>query len=550
LTGVKRGGHLRASFLEGGLKEAEFDVVVAGAGHNSLVAAAYLARAGFTCLVLEHRDVIGGNTVTEALTLPGYIHDSCSTAHNVIQASPMLRDDELGLSRYGLEYILPDPVVHMPFPDGTSITHWFDLDRFCGELARFSKRDADAYRRVLDEYAEVAAVFNDATYTPIGFGPSLQERLATHPKGKIWQRRIALSAWEIIRDRFEDEHVRAYMLWMAFMTMVPPDQPMSGRLAFSLVAGRQKWSWAVPRGGSSKLPDALAAIVREHGGKVLTGKSVTGLIVEDGACRGVTCADGSAHRARKAVLSTVHVKHLMPMAEPETWGDDFVESVETWQAGTGMFAAHYAASEPLVVEGPDGPFTPSAVGIMPSVDHALRLGYDIARGVAQTDEPPLLVIVTSAADPGRAPEGHHTLKVVGFHPYMLKEGPQHWDVIKHDVARANLAHLRRYFPSLTDDKLLASVVESPLDLERRNPHNWHGSCHGGAQIPAQAAGLRPAPGWASHRMPIKGLYQTGATTYPGGSVSGAPGRNAAIVMLEDLGLSLEAAISRGEKAMA
>jgi phytoene dehydrogenase-like protein len=528
------------------MENAEFDIVVAGAGHNSLVAAAYLAKAGFTCLVLEHRDIIGGNTVTEALTLPGYLHDSCATAHNLIQSSPMLRDDELELSRYGLEYILPDPVVYMPFPDGESITHWHNLDRFSAELARFSRRDADAYRRLLDDYAEIASVFNDAAYTPVGFGPSLAERLAAHPKGKIWQRRIALSAWEIIRDRFESEHVRACMLWMAFMTMVPPDQPMSGRLAFSLAAGRQRWSWAVPKGGSSALPDALARLITEHGGKVLTDKSVTGLILEEGECRGVVTTDGGRYRAKKAVLSTIHIKHLMPMADTTSWGDDFVESVETWQAGTGMFAAHYAATEPLWVNGRDGRFAPSAVGIMPSVDHALRVGYDMTRGVAQMDEPPLLVIVTSVADKGRAPEGHHTLKVVGFHPYALREGPEHWDVIRDDVARANLEHLRCYFPDMTDDKLLASYVESPLDLERRNPHNWHGSCHGGAQIPAQAAGLRPAPGWASHRMPIKGLYQTGATTHPGGSVSGAPGRNAAIVMLQDLGSSLEAAIGKAE----
>ena len=124
-------------------------------------------------------------------------------------------------------------------------------------------------------------------------------------------------------------------------------------------------------------------------------------------------------------------------------------------------------------------------------------------------------------------------------PYDLKEGPQHWDNIKHQVADANLNWLRKFSPNLTDDKILARVVESPLDLERRNPHNWHGSCHGGAQNAAQAAALRPAPGWAQHRMPIAGLYQTGSTTHPGGSISGGPGRNAAAVMLKDFGRSLD-----------
>jgi phytoene dehydrogenase-like protein len=526
------------------MSNTEYDVVVAGAGHNSLVAAAYLSRAGFTCLVLEHRHIVGGNTVTEELTLPGFRHDTCATAHNLIQASPMLRNDELGLGRYGLEYILPDPVLYMPFPDGSSITQWCDLERTCAELARFSGRDAEAYRRLLEDYAEIAPVFNDAAYTPVGFGPALQERLNAHPKGKIWQRRIALSAWDIIRHRFENEHVRAFMLWMAFMTMVPPDQPMSGRLAFSLVAGRQRWSWAIPKGGSSALADALSRLIEDHGGKLLTGKSVNGLIVEDGLCRGVSCADGSQYRARRAVLSTVHVKHLLPMAPPGVWGEDFVESVETWQPGVSLYPTHYAATEALTVDTPDGPLTPSAIGIMPSVEHALRLGYDITRGVVRRDEPPLLVIVTSVADPTRAPAGRHTLKIVGFGPYELSEGAAHWDRIKEGVADDNLAHVRRYFPALTDEKILARHVSSPLDLERINPHNWHGSCHGGAQIPAQAAGLRPAPGWAQHRMPIRGLYQTGSCTHPGGSVSGAPGRNAAMVMLKDFGTSLQKAIAQ------
>jgi phytoene dehydrogenase-like protein len=131
------------------------------------------------------------------------------------------------------------------------------------------------------------------------------------------------------------------------------------------------------------------------------------------------------------------------------------------------------------------------------------------------------------------------VKVIGFQPYDLAQGPQHWDEIKEQVSQANLNYLRRFATNLTDDKILARVVESPLDLERMNPHNWRGSCHGGAQNAAQSANMRPVPGWASHRMPIAGLYQTGSTTHPGGSISAGPGRNAAMVMLKDFGKSLD-----------
>jgi phytoene dehydrogenase-like protein len=156
----------------------------------------------------------------------------------------------------------------------------------------------------------------------------------------------------------------------------------------------------------------------------------------------------------------------------------------------------------------------------------------------------LLVVCSSVVDASRAPAGKHTLKILSFFPYDLADGgPGRWDEIKGAVARRNLEHLRKFAPNLTDEVILGVHVESPLDLERRNAHNWHGSCHGGDLSPAQSGTMRPALGWASHRMPIPGLYQTGATTHPGGSVSAGPGRNAAWVILDDLGLSLEAIVN-------
>src|SRR5919106_5729091 len=163
------------------MNDETFDIVVAGAGHNGLIAAAYLARAGLRVVVVEARDTVGGDTATEELTLPGFLHDTCSTAHNLIQSNPLLRDDELHLSEYGLEYLKPDPVVHMPFPDGSSITQWLDIDRTYEEFARFSTRDADALRRLLDDHDAVKGVFSAARSTPIGWGPSLPQRPARRP---------------------------------------------------------------------------------------------------------------------------------------------------------------------------------------------------------------------------------------------------------------------------------------------------------------------------------------------------------------------------------
>ena len=287
------------------------------------------------------------------------------------------------------------------------------------------------------------------------------------------------------------------------------------------------------------MTQALARLIEAHGGVILTNKTITELIVENGKCSGVECSDGTTYRAQKAVLSTIHIKHLVEMAPKEAFGEDFLAGVDTWKAGITLFATHYATTEPPKFPIAGGTMTSVASGTMATAERGLRVSYDFAMRNVNVEDPPLLIVCSTVADPSRAPAGMHTIKVIGNQPYELKEGPEHWDTIKNEVSDANLKYLRRFAPNLTDDKILARIVESPLDLERMNAHNWHGTCHGGAQNAAQSGGLRPMAGWAQHRMPIAGLYQTGATTYPGASVSGGPGRNAAAVMLKDFGTSIE-----------
>src|SRR5258708_30301801 len=170
---------------------------------------------------------------------------------------------------------------------------------------------------------------------------------------------------------------------------------------------------------------------------------------------------------------------------------------------------------------------------MATPERGLRVSYDFGLRNVNVEDPPLLIVCSTVADASRAPAGMHENKMVGEQHYELKEGPEHWDKIKNEVSDANLKHLRKFDPNLTDDKILARIVESPLDLERMNAHNWHGTCHGGAQNAAQSGGLRPVPGWAQHRMPIAGLYQTGAATYPGGAGSGGPGVKSSAGMVDE-----------------
>jgi phytoene dehydrogenase-like protein len=519
------------------MSSAQFDIVVAGGGHNSLVTAAYLARAGYSCLVLEARPIIGGDTTTEELTLPGFLHDTCSTSHAIFMESPIWRDQELPLAEYGLEYIRTDPASHVVFADGSWLTQWQDIDRTCEEISRFSRKDAAAYRQMITEWRSVAPIFNRQRYTPAGWNTAAADELAAHPQWAIWMRRQALSAWDIIDAAFEDEHVKAWMLWFAEGTLQPAERPGTGLLAYSFVAGRQRNGWAIPKGGSGTLPKALGRILEEHGGTILTSKSVSRLILEGGRCVGVETEGGEEFRARQAVVSTIHVKHLVKMAPPDAWGAAFLYGIETYQAGRSMFVAHYATSEAPAFPVRGGQMHSVALGVAQTAERQLRITEDFRHGVAASDDPVLLVLTPSVADASRAPAGRHLVNVISFLPYALREGSGQWDKIKEQVAANHLAQLQRYAPNLTSDKILAADIRSPLDLERYNRHNWHGSCHGGDLSPAQSETLRPVPGFAQHRMPIPGLYQTGATTHPGGSVTGAPGRNAAMVLLQDLGRS-------------
>jgi phytoene dehydrogenase-like protein len=513
------------------------DIVVAGAGHNSLITAAYLARSGRTVVVLDSRAVPGGGATTEELMEPGYLLDSCSTGHTLIQSNPLLVDDELGLlAEQGLEYLVPDPFAHVAFPDGRHLTAWMDRERTVEEIAAFSRPDAQAYERLLDDYDEVKHLFRASTFTPIGFGPSLDERLREHPKGNVWLRKKALSAWDVVRHEFESPHIQAFLLWQAYQTLVPVDAPGSGVLAHSIVFGRQRRSWTMPRGGSGRLTDALVGCIEQHGGTVVCGRRVHRLLVEGGRCVGVETEDGERWTAREAVVSTIHVKHLVEMAPREVWGEDFIYGVETFDLGVPCSAAHLATTTAPVFETAAGPRTAVSAGLAGWPQEMIDFGRALRDG-RWVDEPQWVLVATpTIADPSRAPEGRHTVKLLVPQSYGFEDR-------REEHLAGLLQRLRTVCPAFGDDVILDRLIKMPEDIERANEHMIGGTFHGGDRTLPQSGALRPVPGWAQHRMPLPGLYQTGGTTHPGGSITGAPGRNAATVLLHDLGTTIEEVVS-------
>jgi phytoene dehydrogenase-like protein len=532
-AGAERGGGNNRARGRG---EQSADIVVAGAGHNSLLTACYLAKAGYRCLVLDARSVPGGGAATEELLLPGFGIDTCATGHTMIRVNPALLHDELGLiADYGLRYVEPDPVEQVAFPDGEQFTMWLDAERTIEEVARFSREDAAAYRRLLDDYDEVKALFSRWQFTPVGYGPALDEMIAEHPRGRIWARRRQLSAIEVVRHEFTSRHVQAFLLWMAYQVFQPLDTPGSGVLPYQQTFGRQQRSWSIPVGGSASLTAAMTGYLEERGSTILCGRRVTRLLLEDGRCSGVETDDGEQYLAGTAVVSTIHVKHLRDMAPASAWPEEFHYGVDTYDVGVPGFAAYYCTTAAPEFASPHGPRTAVSAGMAGWPEEMIQLGADLRAGRYIADPPWVLVATPTLADPGRAPEGCHTVKILSPQTYRLPADTGGWEAVKERHAARLLDRLRRHAPNLTDDTILARLVKSPADIEQLNPHMINGAFHGGNRGPAFSGPLRPAPGWASHRMPIPGLYQTGGSTHPGGSITGAPGRNAAIVLLGDLG---------------
>lgn len=497
------------------------EVVVIGAGHNSLVCAAYLAKAGLEVLVLEANATPGGNTRTEELTLPGFAHDSCSSAHVLIQGNPLIRDDELGLlADQGLAYLTTDPAVVMPQAGGDVLVMHPDLDRTCEEIARWSVDDADAFRTLVTEWRDGLAAAHGRWSS-----------LLPQPDDDASRRYLALrreSAWDVVHTRFTHPVVRSFMVWLAMATIQDPRRPGTGFLPSSLAAGRLDFGWTTPLGGSQALPDALIRIITSHGGRVVCDAPVTWIAADADGVRRVEVSAGGSVRVGRAVVAGGHLAQLGGMLSGVDPTPDLVQASETWRPGLSVFAVHAALREDLTF-GPSG-ITSAAAGYGTADGFARHLDRHHA-GQIDTEDPWLLVVNQTAVDPARAPDGQATFKILTIAPYALASG-EDWADVKDAYAARLVEIVRERCGGLAPDDILAIRAESPIDVSLHNPHNVGGSCHGGEFL--LDGGV--VPGWLRYDTDVPGLFLTGATTHPGGSVSGRPGRNAARAVLTSLGL--------------
>lgn len=487
------------------------DVIVIGGGHNGLVAAAYLAKAGREVVVVEARDALGGLAGTYELA-PGF--DAPIGPGFAGLMSPQVIA-VLELEQHGLEIVALDPMVSTP--EGLSI--WRDVDKTTAEIRKHSPRDADAYPRfmaLVDTLTEFLKPFLDRPApTPEIQGSSNLlgllragwgfRQLGKRPMHELL-RILPMSLADFLDEWFENDLLKAALAGPALEGACLG--PKSAGTAALFLYHRLGDDPAIAK----NLVSSIETVVRNYGGEIRTADGVSGILVDDGRARGVSLETGETIEANR-VLSTVSPRRtFLELLDRARLDSSFVHEVEHIRY-RGVTAKLDLALDSLPERYGDG-----VVHIGPSLDH-LERAYDAAKYGRASDEPFLRAVVPSRVDPSLAPEGKHVMSVLAqYVPHGTTISPEKViDAL--GLAESSVLHHHRFTP--TD-------YEHELGLP-------DGSLHHGEMALDQMFFMRPVPGWANYETPVEGLFFGGSGAHPGGSTTGAPGRNAAIAILKHRG---------------
>jgi len=522
----------------------ERDVVIIGGGHNGLACAAYLAKAGLDVLVLEKRGVVGGAAATEE-PWPGY---RVSSASYVVSLMPPQVVRELDLKRFGYEVSIITPDYFVPFPDGTSLTLWGDVERDAAAIARFSERDAAAYEAFDRYFDRVARLLKDLLFVvpPNMNLRDLPKWAATAGRFRKWSGRdlhetvrlFTMSAADFLDEWFEDERVKGALATQAIIgAWCGPMTPGSAYVLMHHWIGEVDghagaWGWV--KGGMGGISAAMARAAEAAGAEIRTDAEVDRVAINaSGRAVGVALADGSLVRAQRVVSCAHPFTTYLSLIGEERLPGDVVRDVRRYRTRSGSVKLNVALSELPAFPAWDQEGDPhkGLVAVSPSIEY-LERAWDDAKYGRMSEHPYVEVVFPTAHEPeGLAPRGKHLM--LGFSqygPYELAEGS--WDQGgRDDYAARVLKALSEFAPSL-ESAVEHLEVLAPRDIEERFGLIG-GNIMQGELTPDQLFSFRPIPGHGDYRTPVAGMYLCGSGTHPGGGVMGVPGRNAASVILRD-----------------
>ncbi len=528
-----------------------YDIVAMGAGHNGLVAAAYLAKAGKKVLVLERKAYPGGGVATRQLNTPGYWHDEHSSVHIMIQGNPMLRQDELGLiSQHGLNYHY-SPVPHATiFPDQSTLFTYQDVDKTCECFARVSPRDAETYRGFVKMSRQFLEVFMPGLYTPPPPLGELVAMLDRSDEGRVMLDYMSRDCLDLVNRLYESDKIKIHLLRLVSENLQVPDELGTGMGVLLMPGIIHTYGVSQPIGGSGKLTESLVRCIESYGGEVRCNAEVTKILVSGGRAAGVQLADGERIQARDAVIGALH-PHVIGRFVDGVPEPVLKRAERATLAPFSIMVSHYDLKENARY------YAGEEVGYATMLEfmatdklnemmadfHALRRGEITARRLcAGGDE--------SIGDKTRVPPGRGLFHGITFAPYQVNDARwagRHWDDFKEELGDLSLAHYRKFVSNLTADNIVARSIVSPVDLERNSPNSMmRGDLHGVAPYFYQSAGHRPTPDLGQFTVPgVARLYLAGPFQHPGGGVYGA-GRATAIRMFEQLGMDF-GAVAKGAR---
>ena len=526
-----------------------YDIVVMGGGHNQLGTAAYLAKAGKKVLVLEKKSFVGGGAVTLERTAPGFMHNKHSAIHGMIQANPLLLHDELGLkSKYGLEYIYPEAPMGLLLKDFRHFKTSVDLDTTCQDIAKFSEKDAEAYRELVEWGGRIMPLLMQGMFNvPLPMGPFIA-MMESNEDGRRLLDLMFRSPLQIVDELFESDILKIHILkWASEGILQFPDDMGTGLGVIIMVVMVHFYPVGFPTTGSGALSNALAECIKDLGGEIQVNQEVTQVIVEAGRAVGLRTHDGEEFRAKDAVVAAIH---------PNLLGD-FVDGVKpdalkrakrTLNAPYALFKVDAALNKPMAELSSNIPadLAMSAANCIHATNltEFLQSFEPLRMGRVNTENP--LHGGGPLALPGLQPEGMSQLYLTSYQPFDIeRRGPDRWDDIKDQVADQLIDKLSHFYPGL-NDSVIAREVDSPLDMQRWSPTTFvNGEVHGlGLQI-FQTAGFRPTPELAQYAVPgVDSLYLCGPFMHPGGAIFGA-GRPAAIKIMDDLDIDVDKVLTGG-----